>query len=279
MDETGLFFPSLYLRFWPKMKFFSDLSSGSSGRAAVLQWHTDLLQDAGTQVQQKTQTTTLTQPYSWINTGCGRILFPPVCRAQKWITQVSHCSHTHSLAQHDCSPTSVHTGCVLVGDEGPCSLSPSLSPLASAEGRHLHACAKLSHPPPPTPLHHLSLSSRTSIAGQDIQHLQGERENEREGEGEGGWSRGRRREHMTQRREREGEIDHSVGERQREAADIDGVNNGALGSREVVVGQTTAEGKDIWGGGLLLSEHRGRRRRRRRMGLEHRLAMALQKLD
>lgn len=201
MDETGLFFPSLYLRFWPKMKFFSDLSSGSSGRAAVLQWHTDLLQDAGTQVQQKTQTTTLTQPYSWNNTGCGRILFPPVCRAQKWITQVSHCSHTHSLAQHDCSPTSVHTGCVLVGDEGPCSLSPSLSPLASAEGRHLHACAKLSHPPRPlpsiicplAPAH--PLQGRTSSICRERERTR-EREREREDEAEGGggsiWHKGER---------------------------------------------------------------------------------------
>lgn len=45
---------------------------------------------------------------------------------------------------------------------------------------------------------------------------------------------------MTQRRGRERERDRSIRDRkrEREAADIDGVHDGALGSREVTVSQT-----------------------------------------
>lgn len=45
---------------------------------------------------------------------------------------------------------------------------------------------------------------------------------------------------MTQRRGGERERDRSIRDRkrEREAADIDGVNDGALGSREVTVSQT-----------------------------------------
>lgn len=49
---------------------------------------------------------------------------------------------------------------------------------------------------------------------------------------------------MIQRRG-EREIDQSIREREQEAADIDSINNGALGSREVIASQTTAEGEDI----------------------------------
>lgn len=43
---------------------------------------------------------------------------------------------------------------------------------------------------------------------------------------------------MTQRGEREGDQSSGERKREREAADIDGINNGALGSRGVIVSQT-----------------------------------------
>lgn len=72
------------------------------------------------------------------------------------------------------------------------------------------------------------------------------------------------------------------GVEEREAADIDGFNNGALGTSEVIVSHIKA-GAKIFEEGSSSSVSSGGGGGggggRRRMGLEHRLAMALQKLD
>lgn len=97
----------------------------------------------------------------------------PFCEEGK-IQRVSHClRQTHCVLWHHitAAPHQQHTGCMCLywgwggfGEGGgwkawskalphthrPCcvpSLPPWASPLASAAQRHLHACAKLSHPP------------------------------------------------------------------------------------------------------------------------------------
>lgn len=132
-----------------------------------------------------------------------------------------------SLAAHQCSRTSANIGCMCLfwGFRGwrpqsrlchrpccvPSSLPPSLCLLCFQQ--HWGTCtpALISPIPPPISHHHLSPSSHIHYRAGQLEFAF--RLKERGGEQEREWNRGRRRQHMIQRRG-EREIDQSVRERE-----------------------------------------------------------------